>query len=396
MKNQIPFLLLFLFMHSKMLSQVTCSVSNISLTPVPNKPLEYDISFSLTVSQPVNAQLLIAGSMPNGGNLMSNPIQVQTNTGTTIQLSGKINSGNTRIPANTPIQLNFILARICSTTVTVNFPPHVVSECHYLQTSSIQCQSNGRLRYTHRLETLMGNFASATVKLTLYNGTFSSPGAGGTLSANNSVLQYSVSALNSTSGVFSYTAQTTSGSTPVIFAEIIAPNGNVLCAGNIMIAPHTSLCVKQERICDNLTPNFISSALIPQGNILQTAFSIQPASGANLMMINVSLVNVERRSECPNTPPTEWTSILSNNQPYINISGIPGAVQANLPVPNSISVNYNPPLNASNTIYFNIPFAALPAKTGTCTERLRFTIRMVFRNNNNCEFEVLRFAEIQR
>ncbi|MFN4298393.1 MAG: hypothetical protein ACK4EX_01545 [Thermaurantimonas sp.] len=279
---------------------------------------------------------------PNGGNITSSPLATPINVGAgTHQQSIKV-VATSPIPVNTPISTSFSVgARGCASTLSVSFP-QPIPECFRLRTNAMTCQPGAKLRMSHSLDGISGNSVNGTLVITATGATFSAPSAGGTLN-NPNQLTFSVG--NPAGGTFNFEydlQHNPASGTPQLTFEFKSANGQTLCASRQDIRPYPSLCGSSNR-CNKVNITF-SNPAIPQvpGFVLSGIATTTPLSETFFTQLTISLVNFERRTECPNTNPTPWQSLMQN-PPVIQPAGLTNAC---VEVSNSASVVNTPIANS--------------------------------------------------
>ncbi|WP_448518036.1 hypothetical protein [Rhodoflexus sp.] len=402
MKN-IKFILLMLWgFFNYANAQSNCQISNVIATPVVGNMLEYEISFSLTLAQPLNNSMSIIGSNPNGGtisNLPANLLSINLPAGThTVQTKLTATSA---IPVGTPINFTFSVGRVCNATAPITFPAPY-AECFFLRGIQISCQPNSGLKLSYELSNL-GQAVNGTLIVKASDGTLSNPGAGGSLSGTS---QITFNVGNPISGKFEFDFGLTPASatvTPSLTFELKSPTGATVCASKISLRPYPSLCGDTNR-CNNFTVTTEPSQIVQNSSVLYGNFKIAPAQEAKVTSAIISIVNIERRSECQGTNPSPWESIFANGVPMLLTSGsglgitnIAPATYTSSPAPNSLVFTSTGVSDASNGGDHILNFRGLPEKkNAACPERLRFTLRYLVRNSNGCSAEFHRIAEIVR
>jgi hypothetical protein len=395
-------LLLFLGVFHYLSAQSNCQISNVIATPVVGNPLEYEISFSLTLTQPLNNAMSIIGTNPNGGSITNLPgslLQINLPAGTHT-VKTKLTATNA-IPVSTPINFTFAVGRICNATAPITFPAPY-AECYFLRGIQITCLPNSGLRLSYELSNL-GQAVNGTLIVNVTDGVLSNPSAGGSMSGTS---QIAFSIGNPISGKFEFNFSLTPSSasvTPSLTFESKSSGGTTVCASRINLRPYPSLCGATNR-CSNFTVTTEPSIIVPNTNALYGNFKISPAQEAKVSSVNISIVNIERRSECQGTNPSPWESIFANGVPTLLISGsvlgitnMAPATYTSSPTPNSLALTSTGVSDASNGGDHTLNFRGLPEKKNpSCPERLRFTVRYLVRNSNGCLVEFQRIAEIVR
>lgn len=152
------------------------------------------------------------------------------------------------------------------------------------------------------------------------------------------------------------------------------------------------MCANGNR-CDQFTINFGQGHYLQQGNFL-TNFIISPASAAKTTTVTMSLVGVQRRTECPNSNPTPWET-LSGVQLVTSGLGTTPPSTVNTPMPGSLQFNYEAAgRDASTGADHSIPIRGIPRKANAnYPERLRVVLRYIVRNTNGCEGEFYNIFE---
>ncbi|GCD77800.1 hypothetical protein JCM31826_12820 [Thermaurantimonas aggregans] len=258
---------------------------------------------------------------------------------------------------------------------------------------------------SHALDGISGNGVNGILVITAARAIFSAPSTSGTL---NHSYQLTFSVGNLTGGTlnFEYDIQLApANGTPQFTFDLIIANGQILCVSRQDIRPYPSLCDSSNR-CNKVNITF-SNPTIPQvpGFVLSGIATTSPLSETFFTQLTISLINFERRTECPNANPTPWQSLMQN-PPIIQPAGMTNAcvkvsntpTVVNTPVANSIQFTTNSPKQQTNTSFEHfLQFRGVPEKqSGACQERLRITLRYFFRNNKGCEVEMYRIAEVVR
>lgn len=392
--------LLFCFSTSVFAQGSNCSVSNVQVTPVPGSPLEYNISFSLNFSTPMSGSLTILGLNPNGGNISNIPnFPVNVNHGAgTHNFSSKL-IASSAVPIGTPVKLTFSLGRNCNQQVDVSFPPPI-AECSKLRSLTMRCASGGKLRFSHLLEGVSGNGINGTIKVTGNNCSLSNPSVGGNV-INPNTLGFNVG--NPVGGNFFFDYVMTPASltvTPSLLFEFNGSNNSLICASKVDLRPFSSYCDNANR-CDSLNVSF-SATNLANPTTVGGALTIGPASQANVTQVTISLVNAERRAECPNAPVSPWTSFYTPNSPILSPAGTNAGIQhlgnpsvVNTPHPNTL--RFTNSSNAPQTILTAdhlVQLRGVPEKANAaCPERLRYTLRYVITTSSGCVVELYRIVE---
>lgn len=380
------FLLAFLRAIS-LQARSSCSVSNVVITPVVGNPQGYNVSFSLTTSAPQSGSMMILGNAADNVNV-SSTASVNVGAGThalqaTLQATGPI-------APNTSVTLVFSMGRQCNAQATVNFPAPM-QECFYLTKTEIRCLPNNRLQVNYELKKLPSNAANGTLSATISGGTFAATNPG-TLAQNNTVANISIGTASGTLA-FSLTLSPASNtSTPVVTFEVKTSTGQTVCGLLDRFLAYSSMCANGNR-CDQFTINFGQGHYLQQGNFL-TNFIISPASAAKTTTVTMSLVGVQRRTECPNSNPTPWET-LSGVQLVTSGLGTTPPSTVNTPMPGSLQFNYEAAgRDASTGADHSIPIRGIPRKANAnYPERLRVVLRYIVRNTNGCEGEFYNIFE---
>ena len=287
--------------------------------------------------------------------------------------------------------------RTCNVVAAVSFPPPI-PECDKLAQTRIYCIDNGRLRLAYTVNGISGQNANSTLKVSLSNGSLTSPSAGGTLAGTNTI-NYSLGA--PTNGIYSIDfilVPSAPGAVSTLTFELKSANGLIICASSQVIRPQNSLCLSPNR-CNKFTVETEPTIIMPgTTNVIYSNFKIVPASQGVITSYVVSVVNVERRVECPNQAPSAWETVMSGNSPMVVPNNTTsGSAATSQPLPNSVTVTNNPQLNFGNGSDHTLTLRGLPEKkNASCPESLRFTLRYIVRNNQGCEVEFYRISEVVR
>ncbi|MCS7035913.1 MAG: hypothetical protein RMJ33_14385 [Saprospiraceae bacterium] len=365
----------------------SCSITNVVITPLVGNPQGYNISFSLTTSTPQNGNMMIFG---NAGNNVSVSGTRAVNVGagthtlqTTLQATGTI-------PPGTSVTLTFSLGRPCNAQVAATFPAPV-PECFFLTKTGMRCLPNNRLQVNYEIKNLPSNAANGVVSATINGGTFAATNPG-TLAQNNTVANIPIGSSTSTLA-FSLTLSPASNTaTPVITFEVKTNAGQTLCGSLDRFLAYSSTCASGNR-CDQFTINFGQAHYLQQGNFV-TNFIVSPPAAAKTTTVTMSLVSVQRRTECPNSNPTPWET-LTDAQLVTSGLGTTPPTTVSTPVPNSLQFNYGPAgRDASTGADHTISIRGIPRKANAnCPERLRVVMRYIVRNTNGCEGEFYNIFE---